>query len=246
VAVGAEPGDFAENPQRYDVPDSVIGFLHGELGDPPGGWPEPFRTRALAGRAEPRPVATLTAEDHECLRSDPRATLNRLLFPGPARDFATVRDTYGDVSVLDTMDYLYGLDPGCEHVIELGRGVRLIAGLEAIGEPDGRGIRTVMCTLNGQLRPIQVRDLSVAVAVRAAEKADPTRPGQVAAPFSGVVTLVVAEGDPVRTGQTVATIEAMKMEASITAPAGGVVARLAIGGVQQVEGGDLLLELGDA
>src|SRR6187200_882365 len=50
VAVGADPDDFAANPQNYDIPDSVIGFLGGELGDPPGGWPEPFRTKALQGR----------------------------------------------------------------------------------------------------------------------------------------------------------------------------------------------------
>ena len=35
----------------------------------------------------------------------------------------------------------------------------------------------------------------------------------------------------------------MKMEASITAHHGGRVERLAIGSVQQVEGGDLLIEL---
>jgi pyruvate carboxylase len=100
-----------------------------------------------------------------------------------------------------------------------------------------------MCTLNGQLRPVQVRDRSVKVEVHVAEKADPRTPGQVAAPFDGVVTLTVAEGDQISAGQTVATIEAMKMEASITAPTGGVVHRVAVGGVQQVEGGDLLIVL---
>jgi pyruvate carboxylase len=39
----------------------------------------------------------------------------------------------------------------------------------------------------------------------------------------------------------VATIEAMKMEASITTPVGGKVSRLAISAVEQVQGGDLLL-----
>ena len=53
VAVGADPDEFAANPQSYDIPDSVIGFLNGELGDPPGGWPEPFRTKALEGRTVP-------------------------------------------------------------------------------------------------------------------------------------------------------------------------------------------------
>jgi pyruvate carboxylase len=143
--------------------------------------------------------------------------------------------------VLDTVDYLYGLRHGEEHVVELDRGVRLLVGLEAIGDVDDRGMRTVMCTLNGQLRPIQVRDRSVAVQVKQAEKADPAKPGQIAAPFAGVVSLTVGEGDQVEAGQTVATIEAMKMEASITTATAGVVQRVAIGPVQQVEGGDLVL-----
>jgi pyruvate carboxylase len=65
----------------------------------------------------------------------------------------------------------------------------------------------------------------------------------VPAPFAGVVTLQVGEGDRVEAGATVATIEAMKMEASITAPTAGTVERVAIGSVQQVEGGDLVVVL---
>jgi pyruvate carboxylase len=61
-----------------------------------------------------------------------------------------------------------------------------------------------------------------------------------------VVTVTVKEGDQVDAGGTVATIEAMKMEASITAPVPGVVQRLAIPSVQQVEGGDLLLVIATA
>ncbi|UER54429.1 pyruvate carboxylase [Kineosporiaceae bacterium SCSIO 59966] len=249
VAVGADPAEFAENPQQFDVPDSVIGFLSGELGDPPGGWPEPFRTRALQGRPAPRRAAELDADDEAVLQRPGRErqqTLNRLLFPGPTESLRQVRSTYGDVSVLDTLDYLYGLEPGREHVITLERGVSLLAGLEAVGDADERGMRTVMCTLNGQLRPVQVRDRSVQVDVKSAEKADPSAPGHVAAPFSGVVTPVVAQGDVVEAGQTVATIEAMKMEASITAHVAGTVSRLAVGGVQQVEGGDLVLVLDPA
>jgi pyruvate carboxylase len=39
----------------------------------------------------------------------------------------------------------------------------------------------------------------------------------------------------------VATIEAMKMEAAITAPVDGVVERFAIAATQQVDAGDLLV-----
>jgi pyruvate carboxylase len=241
VAVGADPAEFAEHPERFDVPDSVVGFLSGELGDPPGGWPEPFRSRALAGRQAPKRQVELSADDETALAGDRRGTLNRLLFPGPTKEFTAVREQFGDLSVLDTVDYLYGLRHGEEHAVELERGVRLLVGLEAIGDVDDRAMRTVMCTLNGQLRPIQVRDRSVTVQVKAAEKADPARAGDVAAPFAGVVSLAVAEGDRVEAGQTVATIEAMKMEASITTSVAGTVQRVALGPVQQVEGGDLVL-----
>ena len=76
---------------------------------------------------------------------------------------------------------------------------------------------------------------------RSAEKADRTAAGEIAAPFSGVVTLKVAAGDRVEAGAPVATIEAMKMEAAITTPVGGIVERLAIPTTQQVDAGDLLV-----
>jgi pyruvate carboxylase len=102
-----------------------------------------------------------------------------------------------------------------------------------------------MVSLNGQMRPVMVRDRAVKVVVTQAEKADPTNPKHIAAPFSGVVTLGVAPGDEVAQGGVVATIEAMKMEAAISSQVAGVVARVAIPKTQQVEAGDLLLELSD-
>ena len=170
--------------------------------------------------------------------------MNALLFPGPTKDFAESREKYGDVSVLATRDYLYGLRGGEEHNVELEEGKLLLLGLEAVSEADERGIRTVMCTINGQLRPINIRDRSIAADAPTAEKADPSDPGHVAAPFGGVVTPQVQKGDTVEAGATVATIEAMKMEASITAPRAGTVERVAIAGTQQVDGGDLVIVIG--
>jgi pyruvate carboxylase len=243
VGAGVSPEEFEAEPNKFDIPDSVIGFLRGELGDPPGGWPEPFRSKALEGRAEPKPIDDLSEEDREGLAQDRRATLNRLLFPGPTKEFEQHREAYGDTSVLPSKDFFYGLRPGEEYAVDLEQGVRLLIELEAIGEADERGMRTVMTTLNGQMRPIQVRDTSIASDIPATEKADKSDPKHVAAPFAGVVTLSKSEGDQVESGETVATIEAMKMEASITASESGKVARLAINSVQQVEGGDLLLVL---
>lgn len=244
VARGADPAHFAQHPESYDVPDSVVGFLEGELGDPPGGWPEPFRTRALQGRQPRRRQVPLSDQDRADLEGDSatrRERLNHLLFPGPTKEFRQFRATYGDLSVLDTEHYLYGLTPTSEAEVQLDRGVHLLVGLEAVGEPDERGMRTVMFRLNGQLRPIQVRDRSVEVDQATAEKADPGTPGHIAAPFAGAVTPVVQEGQKVKAGQTVATIEAMKMEAAITTPVAGTVQRVAIANVQQLEGGDLVM-----
>ncbi|ORB91634.1 pyruvate carboxylase [Mycobacterium persicum] len=243
VGAGVSADEFASDPARFDVPDSVLGFLRGELGDPPGGWPEPLRSTALAGRAPAKPAGQLTGDDEAALAvpgPKRQAVLNRLLFPGPTREFEEHRETYGDTSQLSANQFFYGLRQGEEHRVKLERGVELLIGLEAISEPDERGMRTVMCIINGQLRPVLVRDRSIASAVPAAEKADRGNPTHIAAPFAGVVTVAVSAGDQVTAGQTVATIEAMKMEAPITAPNDGTVQRVAVSDTAQVEGGDLL------
>ncbi|BBN45817.1 pyruvate carboxylase [Mycobacterium avium] len=244
VGAGVGAQDFAEDPSRYDIPDSVIGFLRGELGDPPGGWPEPLRTKALQGRGPAKPEQPLTAEDEAALVAPGarrQAALNRLLFPGPTKELEEHREQYGDTSGLSANQFFYGLRQGDEHRVELERGVELLIGLEAISDPDERGMRTVMCILNGQLRPVVVRDRSIAIDVPAAEKADRANPDHIAAPFAGVVTVATEVGRQVEAGQTIATIEAMKMEAAVTSPKSGKIARIAVSRTAQVEGGDLLM-----
>jgi len=244
VGAGISADEFASDPAKFDIPDSVIGFLRGELGDPPGGWPEPLRSKALAGRPPAKPTQDLSAEDESALtQTGPtrQAALNRLLFPAPTKEFEAHRELYGDTSGLSANQFFYGLRHGEEHRVRLERGVELLIGLEAISDADERGMRTVMCILNGQLRPVVVRDRGIASDVPTAEKADRSNPDHIAAPFAGVVTVNVGAGDQVDAGQTIATIEAMKMEAAITAPKAGKVSRVAVSATAQVEGGDLLV-----
>src|SRR3954453_13462767 len=200
VGAGATADEFAADPARFDIPDSVIGFRRGELGDPPAGWPEPLRTKALAGRAPAKPIQELTAEDEAVLATPGlkrQVALNRLLFPGPTKEFEAHREVYGDTSRLSANQFWYGLRHGDEHRIQIDRGVELLIGLEAISDADERGMRTVMCILNGQLRPVVVRDRSIASDVPTAEKADRSNPDHIAAPFAGVVTVNVGAGDQV-------------------------------------------------
>jgi pyruvate carboxylase len=244
VAVSADPKDFEANPQNYDIPESVVGFMAGELGDLPGGWPETFRSKVLAGRNPDISIKPVSPEDLEKLASSDdalvQATLNRLLFPAPTKEFERLRSQYGSLDNVSTVDYLYGLQVQQEHVVELSKGLQLFVSLEAIGEPDSKGFRSVMAKLNGQLRPVIVRDYSIAASSSSAEKADASNPGHAAAPFTGVVTPKVAVGDTVVIGQPIATIEAMKMEANIQAAVAGRVVRLGVFGPTPVEGGDLI------
>src|SRR5829696_4363879 len=144
VGAGISADEFASDPERFDIPESVIGFLRGELGDPPGGWPEPLRTKALAGRPPAKPQQDLTEDDEAILAipgTNRQATLNRLLFPVPTKEFEAHRELFGDTSSLSANQFFYGLRHGDEHRVYLERGVELLIGIEAVSDPDERGMR---------------------------------------------------------------------------------------------------------
>src|SRR6195256_497388 len=112
VGAGVSADEFAADPARFDIPESVIGFLRGELGDPPGGWPEPLRSKALAGRPPAKPTEELSPDDEVVLaQAGPKrqAVLNRLLFPGPTKELEAHREQYGDTSSLSANQFFYGL-----------------------------------------------------------------------------------------------------------------------------------------
>ena len=245
VASGVTTEQLENDPASVDLPESVIKFLHGELGTPPGGFPEPFRQNALADRVyTPTPVE-LDPLDHEALQGDDvRRVLNRLLLPGPAKSHEEQAARYGNLAVLPSRIFWYGLDLNQgDSEVELRPGVTVLVGLDAVGEPNDEGIRTVVFRLNGQMRPIDIRDTSAASSTVQSEKADAQNTGHVAAPFRGVVNVTVAPGDTVEAGDSVAVIEAMKMESAISAPVEGTVVRVVVPPAAQVEPGDLVVEI---
>jgi pyruvate carboxylase len=250
VSAGINWDELASNPERFDLPVSVIQLLRGDLGTPAGGFPQPFTERALRGaeRATENGHA-LTPELRERLAqpgTDRRAALAELQFPGPTQERADAYARYGDVSHIPTRAFLYGLPDDGDVSIDLGPGVRLILELEAIGEPDDRGMRTVLVRVNGQLRPIDVRDESVEAPTAKVERADPDDASHVAAPLTGVVTLRVQPGDDVEAGQALAVLEAMKMESTVTSPAAGTVKRVPVPSGTRLEQGDLIAVVSEA
>ena len=245
VASGVTPEQLENDPESVDLPESVIKFLHGELGTPPAGFPEPFRTNALVGRPYTPTPAELDPIDEQALQGDDvRKVLNRLLLPGPAASQEEQAARYGNLAVLPSRIFWYGLDINQgDRSVELRPGVNVLVGLEAVGEPNDDGIRSVVFRLNGQFRPIDIRDRHVASNVITSEKAKLHTPGHVAAPFRGVVSVSVAPGDTVEAGDSVAVIEAMKMESAISAGVSGTVSRVVVPLAAAVEPGDLLVEI---
>lgn len=68
--------------------------------------------------------------------------------------------------------------------------------------------------------------------------------GSVTAPMPGIiVSLPVRDGQPVKSGDTVAVIEAMKMENNIRAPRDGKVQGIAVTGGQEVNNGTVLMTI---
>jgi pyruvate carboxylase len=244
VSGGIDWDELASQPERFDLPASVFGLLRGDLGEPAGGFPQPFTERALRGGAgQAENGAVLDPEMRARLAEpgrDRRTALAELQFPGPTQERRDAFERYGDVSAVPTRPFLYGLPDDGEISLELGPGVRLIYELEAIGEPDDRGMRTVLVRVNGQLRPIDVRDESVEAPTSRVERADPTDDSHVAAPLTGVVTLRVSKGDEVAEGQPLAILEAMKMESTVTAPTAGTILRVPVPSGTRLEQGDLI------
>ncbi|HYO53711.1 pyruvate carboxylase [Archangium sp.] len=242
-----------EQSPRLDFPSSVVQYFRGELGQPPGGFPEDLRAAILKGlpRVEGRPSASMPPLDLEKLRLElaqktglpaTRAdALSAALYPRVMAGYLDDLARFEDVSILDTPSYFYGMEVGQEIWVDIEPGKTLVISLSAVGEPDDDGMRTVYFALNGHNRTVQVRDRSRAARVEARRQADRGNPNHVAASMPGtVITLHVKAGARVEAGAPLVTLEAMKMETVVRAPRAGTVAEVVPALKGSVQGGDLL------
>jgi pyruvate carboxylase len=250
----------------------VIDMLMGGLGWPEGGWPDAVWQAILGGAryteakaryelslqaaAAVRPprdasrdaaeLARLARELAEKLKREPTTdeVFSHLMYPQVFADFQRHQREYGDVSVLPTPAFFYGLRPGEEISVEIERGKVLIIRLVSVGAPDKDGRRTVNFDLNGMAREAAIPDRSVAAKAVARAKADLADPLQIAAPIPGLIAaLSVSVGAKVAKGDKLLMMEAMKMQTTVYAPCAGVVSELFVALGDTVESKDLLLRL---
>jgi pyruvate carboxylase len=255
VTQGLTRADVEDPAKDIAFPESVVGMMRGELGLPPGGWPEAIQRKVLKGEAPiaGRPGAAMAPVDLEAVRAkiseelegkevDDEDLASYLMYPKVYLDYMGRRRDFGPVRSLPTPIFFYGMEVGQEIAVDLEAGKTLVIRLSALGEAHEGEVR-VFFELNGQPRTIRVPDRHAAAGLRANPKAEAGNAAHVAAPLPGVVASVnVSAGQTVKPGDLLLTIEAMKMETALHADRDGVVKRVVAAAGSAVDAKDLLVE----
>jgi len=205
--------------------------------------------RAEATKTGAADLARLKIELAEKHRREPNDDdlFSHLMYPQVFADFTKHRREFGDVSVLPSAAFFYGLQPGEEISVEIEEGKVLIIRLVSIGAPDKDGRRNIGYELNGISRDVLVADRAVAAKTKARPKADLADPAQIAAPIPGLVAaLSTSVGAKVAKGDKLLMMEAMKMQTTVYATCDGVVGELHVAVGDTVESKDLLLRIRSA
>ncbi|KAB0441989.1 pyruvate carboxylase [Lysinibacillus fusiformis] len=242
--------------QTIDFPDSVIELFQGYLGQPHGGFPEALQQVVLKDRKAitVRPGELLEPIQFEQLEAVLEEKLNRpvskkdvlayALYPKVFEEYAKTAESFGNISVLDTPTFLYGLKLGEIIEVEIEKGKTLIIKLVSIGEPQHNGTRVLYFELNGQSRELVIQDMTVEVDGNLSLKADPSNPNQIGATMPGtVLKVVVSKGSPVKRGDHLLITEAMKMETTVQAPKDGIIKEVYASAGDAISTGDLLIEI---
>jgi pyruvate carboxylase len=249
---GIKPADVPNLPPGTPFPESVKDMLAGGLGEPMGGWPRDV-VKAVLGKAKSKP-ARAPKVSLPLVRKELAAKLkhtpdedelySHLMYPDVFAAFTKFGREYGDVSVLPTPAFFYGLKPGQEVAVEIEKGKTLFIKLINIGTPDKDGRRVVFFELNGMPREVTVADKSLQTTQKVRRKADPSKPLEIGAPIPGMVTnLNHGNGAKVSKGDKLLTMEAMKMQTTIYAPCSGTIEELLVAAGDAVDAGDLLLRM---
>ena len=217
--------DVLERAAELDFPGSVLEFLEGLMGQPYGGFPEPFRTKALRGRRKLDKRPGLALEPTDLVKTKRELgkkygapvtecdVASYVMYPKVFEDYKKFCHQYGDLSVLPTKYFLSRPEIGEEFHVELEKGKVLILKLLAVGPlSEQTGLREVFYEMNGEVRQVTVLDNKASVENVSRPKADAKDSSQVGAPMSGVLVEVrVHEGSEVKKGDPLAILSAMKM-----------------------------------
>jgi pyruvate carboxylase len=259
VTNGLNARDVLDPTKKLSFPRSVVEMMQGLIGVPEGGWPKVLQKivldsageKPLKGRAGAKlPKVNLKSAAKELARKlrvhevSDTDVLSHLMYPQVFLDFHAARHKHGDVSVIPTPQFFYGLQRGEEVSVSIEPGKTLIVRYLATSEPREDGTRTIFFELNGQPREVNVADHALEGNLHKAPKADADNPHHVGASMPGKIsTVAVKKGQQVKQGERLLSIEAMKMETAVYAPRNATIADVLVKAGSVVAAGDLLVTL---
>lgn len=256
VANGYSREDVMTRGEQISFPESVQQFFMGVLGQPEGGLPKDLQKIILKDKEAftDRPNKHLAPVDFDKEMKDFKEEfgddleicdfLSYKLYPKVYETYLKFYREYGDVSVVPTPLFLYGMEMGQDATVEIAKGKTLLIRLLSIGAVNEHGKRTVFFKLNGQTRNIEIQDRSVKVEHIENRKIDKGNDKHIGAPLQGMLSkLLVKAGDKVKKNQPMFVIEAMKMETVITANDTGEVAAIELSEGTLVNTNDLVVTL---
>ncbi|KAK2575047.1 hypothetical protein KPH14_008788 [Odynerus spinipes] len=248
--------DVLNKAEELSFPKSVVEFLQGAIGEPHGGFPEPFRSKVLKDmpRVKGRPGANLAPLDFGKLKKDlqeshPRVTekdvMSAALYPSVTEDYLNFREQFGPVDKLETRIFLTGPKVGEEFDVTIEKGKTLAIKTLAVAEDlTKNGEREVFFEMNGQLRSVFIKDKEAVKELHVHPKVAKGDKNQIGAPMPGtIIDIRVKVGDTVEKGAPLIVLSAMKMEMVVQAPKAGKIKTLDVNQGMRVEGDDLLLTI---
>ncbi|MCL1789448.1 MAG: pyruvate carboxylase [Oscillospiraceae bacterium] len=253
------PENIEEKATHLNFPDSVVSYFKGLMGQPSFGFPAQLQKAVLKGKKAftTKPGAELEPVDLDQIKQDlekvtpnptDRDAISWCLYPKVFEEFVKNREEWGDISRMASHIYFMGMGRGESTEFETREGKIHMVKFVGPGEINDDGTQTMQFELNGARRDVKVKipktSVDAALAGTATVYADITNPKQVGSSLPGGISKVfIKVGDKVEVNQSLFTIEAMKMETSITALQSGTIKEVLVKEGQLVKSGELLAVL---
>ena len=241
---------------KLSFPQSSIDMMRGDLGQPTGGFPKKVRTAILKGEeySESRPGESIPnikfKPEIEKLKNQlgddvaEKDLVSYLLYPKVFEDFYNHKKKFGDVSLLPTKTFYYGMESGEQITVKSVEGKLYQIKLLGIGEVESEGNIPFLFEVNGHPRPVRVKDSSIETVKEQRIKANSENKNEIGSPLAGkVMKIFIDEGAKVSSGEPLFIIEAMKMQTNIKAEVSGEVEKIYIKESENTEAGDLIMKL---
>ncbi|MCF6308286.1 MAG: pyruvate carboxylase [Flavobacteriaceae bacterium] len=254
------PNDVMENGEEISFPDSVIDFFKGDLGQPVGGFPKKLQKIILKNQKpyKNRPNAHLEPIDFEVAFEAFRKKyqkgfsreiefedfLSYTLYPRVFDQAHENYKKYGNLAILPTINFFYGMKIQEEAIIELEPGKVIIVKLLSVSSPNEEGMRTVFFKINGENRVVEINDKALNIKKVENVKADENNPNEIGSPLQGsLYKILVKKGQKVKENDPLFIIEAMKMETTVTAHHAGKIKSITLKAGEMVMQDDLVLSV---